>query len=94
VLKPGGLLLFQLPTRRQGTLARVRSVAHELFDPLLDPIKPRVVMRGIPKEKVIRLLTEHAGEILDIAPDESAGPAWESFRYLVTKAAQSQAPSP
>jgi 2-polyprenyl-3-methyl-5-hydroxy-6-metoxy-1,4-benzoquinol methylase len=94
VLKPGGLLVFQLPSRRKGDFAQVRSVAHELFDPLLHPIKPRVVMRGIGKEKVIRLLTEHRGEVLDVASDESAGPRWESFRYLVTKAAQSQAPSP
>jgi hypothetical protein len=35
---------------------------------------------------VIRLLHRQAGEILDIAPDDSAGPAWESFRYLVKKA--------
>lgn len=93
VLKMGGLLLFQLPSRRKGTLARVRSVAHELFDPVVHPIRPRVVMRGIGKQKVIKLLTEHGGEVLDVAADESAGPAWESYRYLLTKASQSAVPS-
>jgi 2-polyprenyl-3-methyl-5-hydroxy-6-metoxy-1,4-benzoquinol methylase len=92
VLNPHGLLLFQLPSRRQGKLARVRSLANELFGPVLHPIQPRVVMRGIPKQEVIRLLTQHGGEVLDIAIDHSAGPTWESFRYLVKKALQSPAP--
>jgi 2-polyprenyl-3-methyl-5-hydroxy-6-metoxy-1,4-benzoquinol methylase len=94
VLNPNGLLLFQLPSRRQGKLARVRSLAHELFGPMLHPIQPHVVMRGIPKQEVIRLLTEHGGEILDIACDQSAGPTWESYRYLVMKRLQSPTPSP
>jgi len=94
VLNRDGLLLFQLPSRRKGSLAQMRSLAHELFDPVLHPITPRVVMRGIPKQQVIRSLTELGGQALDIAPDESAGPAWESYRYLVMKAPQSPAPSP
>src|ERR1039457_1226658 len=93
VLNPAGLLLFQLPSNRTGALARVRTMAHQLFESLLHPVRPRVVMRGIPKQEVIRLLTEHSGEILDIASDQSAGPAWESYRYLVKKAAQSPVPS-
>lgn len=86
VLDPNGLLLFQLPSRLKGDFARVRSLAHQLFDPMLDSIKPRVVMRGILKQEVVELLTAHSGEVLDVAPDQSAGPAWESFRYLVKKA--------
>ena len=94
VLSPDGLLLFQLPSRRAGSLARVRSLAHELFDPLLHPIRPHVVMRGIPQQEVVQLLAEHGGEVMDIAADESAGPEWESYRYLARKAKQSLAPSP
>jgi SAM-dependent methyltransferase len=62
VLTPAGLLLFQLPSRRQGEWARVRSLAHEVFDPVLHPFSPRVVMRGIHKQDVIQWLTEHGGE--------------------------------
>jgi ubiquinone/menaquinone biosynthesis C-methylase UbiE len=86
VLNPEGMLLFQVPSRRKGNLPRLRTQAHELFGSLLQPIVPRVVMRGIPKQEVIRVLTEHGGEILDIADDQSAGPTWESYRYLVQKA--------
>ncbi len=95
VLDPAGLLLFQMPSRRQGKWARTRSLAHEIFDPVFHPVSPRVVMRGIPKREVIRLLTEHGGEILDVASDQSAGPSWESFRYLVKRSGpQSLVPSP
>lgn len=94
VLHPDGLLLFQLPSRRKGEFARVRALAHQLFDPVLHPIRPSVVMRGIPKQEVVHLLTAHGGEVLDVAPDESAGPAWESYRYLLKKAPQSPAPDP
>lgn len=94
VLNPAGMLVFQVPSRRKGKLPKLRTQAHELFGPLLQPIAPHVVMRGIPKQEVIRVLGEHGGEILDIADDQSAGPTWESYRYLVQKSAQSQAPSP
>ena len=85
ILKPGGLLLFQIPSQRQGKLARARSLAHDIFDPLFHPIAPRVVMRGIPKQEVIQLLIENRAEVLDVAPDQSAGPSWESFRYLAKR---------
>ena len=85
VLNPAGMLLFQLPSHRKGKLARLGSLAQKIFDPVLDPISPRVVMRGIDKQEVIRLLTAQGGEVLDIAADQSAGPEWESFRYLVKK---------
>jgi len=94
VLNPAGLILFQLPSHRKGDFARVRTLAHELFDPVLHPITPRVVMRGLPKQDVIQLLTERGGDVLDVASDESAGENWESFRYLVKKVPRSPAPSP
>lgn len=87
VLHPLGLILFQLPSRRNGPWGWLRSLAQRMGEPLLHPFAPRVVMRGIHKQKVVELLAQHGGEILDIAPDESAGPAWESYRYLVKKRA-------
>ena len=94
VLNPAGLLLFQLPSHRKGHFARVRTLAHDLVDPVLHPITPRVMMSGLSKHEVIQLLTEHCGSVLDVASDESAGKDWESFRYLVQKTPQSPAPSP
>ena len=90
VLKPGGLMIFQIPSRPHSRLQR-----------LLQPIKPTALWRwyqslrygdrpvmnmyGIPREKVERLVVENGGEILDARPDESADSAWESFRYAIQK---------
>ena len=87
VLSPAGLLLFQLPSRRRGPLGWLRSGAPALLASLMHPFAPRPLMHGIPKQKVVRLVSRQAGEVLDIAADQSAGTAWESFHYLVKKAA-------
>ena len=81
VLDRDGLLLFQLPSRRRGPWGWMRSAALGILDPLLHPFAPRVVMRGIRKQEVVELLIQNGAEVLDIAPDESAGPEWESYRY-------------
>ena len=90
VLKPGGLLVFQIPSRPHGWRRR-----------LLQPLKPtrmwrwyqkirygqRPVMNmyGIPRPQLQRFLTQQGGEIIDVQPDESADSAWESYRYAVVK---------
>lgn len=94
VLAPGGLLVFQLPSRRKGRFPWVRSLGHALFDPVARVFAPLVVMRAIPREQVVRWLEEHGGRVVEIAIDRSAGPEWESFRYLVNKAARGNQPSP
>lgn len=93
VLNPSGLLLFQVPSRRKGRVLRLRSQAQALFGSLVHPIAPHVIMRGIPKKEVVRVVTQYGGEILDIAEDQSAGPTWESYRYLVQRS-QSRIPNP
>jgi ubiquinone/menaquinone biosynthesis C-methylase UbiE len=85
VLNPSGLLVFQLPSRRKGKLAPLRSLAHQILDPVGHSIAPRMMMCGIHKQKVMQMFPQHGGEVLDIASDESAGPSWESFRYLVRR---------
>ncbi len=85
VLRSGGLLVFQLPSRRKGIGGVLRSAAQSILEPLAHPFAPRVVMRGIRREEVIGLLTKNGGVVLNVAPDKSAGPAWESYRYLVRK---------
>jgi len=93
VLRPAGMLIFQLPSQRKGRGPRLRTQAHELFGSIVHPFAPHVVMRGTPKEDVVRVITENGGEILDIAEDQSAGPTWESYRYLAQRS-QSRIPNP
>jgi len=85
VLRPDGLALFQLPSRRRSTLGRLKTAAHEILDPIAGRFGSRPLMRGTPTFSVRRLVTDAGGEILDIAPDESAGPDWESYRYLAAR---------
>lgn len=90
VLKPGGLTVFQIPSRPRGSVQR-----------LLQPLKPTPLWRwyqkvrygeqpvmnmyGIPREKVIRLISQHDGLLVDVQPDDNADAAWHSYRYAVQK---------
>ena len=90
VLKPGGLLIFQIPDQPKSFIKR-----------LLQPLKPTAFWRtyqrlrygqrpvmnmyGIPKPDVLQLLAQNNGDLLDVRPDTSADAAWTSFRYAVQK---------
>lgn len=85
VLAPGGALLFRLPGRAHGLRipGYLRRLGRVIWN-LVHPRQPMVGMYGIPKEQVIALVTSYGGQVLDAAPDGSAGPHWESTQYLVT----------
>ncbi len=83
LLSPDGVLLFQLPSQRSGKFASIRSLPRRLYHHVLYPSAPFMDMRGIRKENVVRWLTKHGGQVLDLVPDESGGPEWNGFRYLV-----------
>ena len=90
VLKPGGLAVFQIPSRPRGVTQR-----------LLQPLKPTAFWRryqkirygdqpvmnmyGIPRNEVEKLIAEGPGRVVDVQPDENADVAWESYRYVVQK---------
>ncbi len=90
VLKPGGLMIFQIPARPRSALQR-----------LLQPLKPTSLWRwyqkarygeqpvmnmyGIPRPDVRRLIAAHGGRLLDVRPDDNADAAWDSYRYAVQK---------
>jgi SAM-dependent methyltransferase len=99
VLRPGGLLLFQLPSEEK-TGYRVRRLCRR-FIPIgllnryrksrygeqhVAPPEHHTAMEmyGIPRAAVVRLLEMHGGRVVDVLPDDSAG-NWVSFRYCVQK---------
>jgi ubiquinone/menaquinone biosynthesis C-methylase UbiE len=88
LLSPDGVLLFQLPTRRSGKFASIRSLPRRVYHHVLYPSAPFMDMRGIPKDNVMRWLTKHGGKVLDLIPDRSGGPEWEGYRYLVRRATE------
>ena len=89
VLAPGGVLLFQLPGRMQGVGVRwIHRALYHLYCLLLRWFRPRqpyIAMYGMRKDKVARLIASHGGQLIEAVADRSAGPKWESYRYLVTR---------
>ncbi len=90
VLKPGGVLVFQIPSRPRQWWRR-----------LLQPLKPTALWRfyqrlrygeapvmamyGISRPRVERLLRQIGAQLLDVQGDDSADAAWTSYRYCVSK---------
>ncbi|MCP5116638.1 MAG: class I SAM-dependent methyltransferase, partial [bacterium] len=89
VLAPGGLLVFQLPTRRLRPLrARLLGNVYQHFVRIIWPIvwpgRPLVEMYGISRKKVVSTLSQSGGKVLDVRTVNSAGSDWETLRYAVT----------
>jgi SAM-dependent methyltransferase len=90
VLRPGGVLVFQLPAglRHDGARRLKRlfyGMYYGIFLPLFRPGSAVIEMHSLRQEEVRRLLIAAGTRVLEVIPDQSAGPAWESFRYLATK---------
>jgi SAM-dependent methyltransferase len=79
VLAPGGLLLFQYPskpirlgfrlTRWKGLLSRPRPM----------------YMNGLDREEVVELLERGGGRVLNVEQDDDSIPGYHSFCYAVTR---------
>jgi len=83
VLRPGGLVVFQLPARRRPS-AKARAgglVPRSLRAKRHSGIEMNGVLRG----DVLAALALAGGEVRDIQRDSSAGPEWESYRYAAVK---------
>jgi len=87
VLRPSGLLLFQLPSRRT-----YRSVLHRLASRLYFVATRRILhlhgvveMHGVLRDTIVGDIENSGGRLLRVSSDGSAGHEWESFLYAVTK---------
>jgi SAM-dependent methyltransferase len=83
VLAPGGLLLFQYPSKPIGLgvrLARWRALLSKLL------CKPRpMYMNGMDRQEVVDLLERGGGRVLNVEQDDHAIPGYHSFCYAVTR---------
>ncbi|MBO0728078.1 MAG: class I SAM-dependent methyltransferase [Acidimicrobiaceae bacterium] len=83
VLRPGGVLHFQLPTSPRwdlrGLIIRFAPTA------LLERINQGMWMEGMSERQVRRLLEGMDLVILNVADDGSAGEHWHSRRYTAAK---------
>jgi len=79
VLAPGGLLLFQYPSKPIGLgvhLARWKA--------LLSRPRP-MYMNGMDREEVVELLRRGGASVLDVEQDDDAIPGYHSFCYAATR---------
>lgn len=85
VLRPGGLLVFQLPGHRIGARSRIKrfvpSFAIGLYRRLRYRNHPAAVVNGIPRDEVVSFVEASGAKVLDVEPNDAAGGGWESFRY-------------
>jgi len=85
ILRPSGLLLFQLPSRHRDSLRYMLSRAYHRIASTIFHIPDVIEMNGLPRETVIHELEMRGGRILEVTRDSGAGPDWESYLYAVTK---------
>src|ERR1700735_1712624 len=86
-LRPGGLLIFQLPDRsRIGLADRGRGVLYEeIYRRYILRTEPAMDMYGLRKNRAIALVEKSGCRVVDVTPNECAGPEWTSYRYAVIR---------
>jgi SAM-dependent methyltransferase len=79
VLVPGGLLLFQYPSKPIGLGVRLAR-----WKALLSRPRP-MYMNGMDREEVVELLERGGGRVLNVEQDDKAIPGYHSLCYAVTR---------
>ena len=79
VLAPGGLLLFQYPSKPISLGVRLAR-----WTALLSRPRP-MYMNGMDREEVVSLLERGGGRVLNIEQDDESIPGYHSFCYAVTR---------
>jgi len=82
VLRPGGILHFQLPTAPRWNLAGV--VLRSVPQPLMNRVR-KMRMEGLSENRVRELIAVLGLELLDVGADTAAGPRWNSRHYTARK---------
>jgi ubiquinone/menaquinone biosynthesis C-methylase UbiE len=78
VLRPGGVLVFQLPD------APARSLRRGLRS-LITRVRGHMAMYGMDRSEVVGLLEGAGAEVVLVRPDDAGGPGWPGFRYVAIR---------
>ncbi len=87
LLAPGGLFVFQLAgeSRRSIGNRALRTLYNEIYRRrVLKDEPPWMDVYGTPRRRVIGLLEGAGARVLDVQPNDAAGPEWTSYRYTVS----------
>jgi ubiquinone/menaquinone biosynthesis C-methylase UbiE len=85
ILRPEGLLVFQLPDRYRNWRYLISRSAYRLVARRLLHRVDVMEMYGIPRKRVVAFLEEHEARVLGIEEDPAAGAEWLSWRFFVTR---------
>jgi ubiquinone/menaquinone biosynthesis C-methylase UbiE len=85
VLRPGGLLVFQLPDSYRRAHVGVTSSIYTFVTRRILRMPTVMEMYGIRRSRVERLLEERGARMLHIEEDRAAGECWLGYRYFATK---------
>jgi ubiquinone/menaquinone biosynthesis C-methylase UbiE len=85
VLRPGGLLVFQLPDSYRSLRVRLKCEICRLLNRRLRRVATVMEMYGIPRKRVQALLEECGATVLRVEEDPIAGEEWLSYRYFVSR---------
>lgn len=85
ILRPEGLLVFQLPDRYRNWRYRFSRVLYRLVARRLLHRPDVMEMYGIPRERVVTLLESHGARVLQVEEDQIAGREWLSWRYFAAR---------
>lgn len=85
VLRPGGLLVFQLPAHMRMPWRLLRPLAWARARLRARGPRPVMEMHGVPAGRIRRAVTEAGGSIVRLEGDGAAGPMWLGHRYWITR---------
>lgn len=84
VARPGGVVVFQMPTEPAATPAG--RVLAALPVPVARMLRRGMEMHGTPESEVRRLMESLGARVVAADPDSSAGTRWDSRLYVATSA--------
>lgn len=84
VARPGGVVVFQMPTQPSASLAG--RVLGALPVPVARLLRRGMEMHGTPEPEVRALISALGARVVAADPDTSAGPRWDGRLYVTTRA--------
>ncbi|MEW6223970.1 MAG: class I SAM-dependent methyltransferase [Chloroflexota bacterium] len=92
ILRPGGVAMFQYPSRWGHGAAGPRSTARWLRSLVRRPSTGRMEMHGTPMPEVVGRIRRSGLVVAAVIDDAGSAPPWEAFLYVVTRPPAPESP--
>jgi glycosyltransferase involved in cell wall biosynthesis/SAM-dependent methyltransferase len=85
IIKPGGVIVFELPDRRQAAMPSENSYKDEIPFEFWRAEEPLMLMGEIPYPEVVKALETAGAHVLEVEEDTHADQEWVVCYYVATK---------